>query len=116
MEKNKEGVITGEFKNARYAKDKILYIPPESKGFTKNRESRLAEAKGVNGKYTNREKGYIMSKKQAENLKEHLIKGHDAEFISGKIIEKDESHLHYASSRERIISNFPSCQNIKYYN
>lgn len=91
MEKNK-GVITGEFKDARYAKDKILYIPPSGSGFTKNRESRLAEAVGVNGKYTHREKGYIMSKKQAERLKEHLIKGHDAEFISGEIIENTDEY------------------------
>lgn len=87
------GEITGEFKPAKYAKDKIAYFPPDSKGSFKNREMRLAEAKGVSGKYSHRERAYIMSKGQAETLKKYLREGMDASPITGELEEKDLSYL-----------------------
>jgi hypothetical protein len=87
------GEVTGEFKPARYAKDKIAYFPPDSTGLFKNREMRLAQAKGVSGKYSHREKAYIMSKGQAETLKRYLREGMDASPITGELEEKDLSYL-----------------------
>jgi hypothetical protein len=86
----KGGTISGEFKEARYAKGKIAYHPPKSEDKYKNREMRLAEAKGVNGKWSHREKAYIMSKGQAEKLKKYLLEGKDASSITGNIYERDE--------------------------
>jgi hypothetical protein len=85
------GEITGEFKPARYAKDKVAYYPPPSKDGYKNREMRLAEAKGVRGKYSHREgHSFIMSKGQAETLKKYLREGRDASAITGELYDLDE--------------------------
>lgn len=84
------GVISGEFKDARYAKGKIAYLPPKSDNGRKNREMRLAEAKGVNGKWSHREKAYIMSKGQAEKLKKYLIEGKDAGYMTGEVYDREE--------------------------
>lgn len=84
----KGGKISGEFRDARYAKGKIAYHPPKSTDWSKNREMRLAEAKGVNGKWSHREKAYIMSIGQAERLKKYLLEGKNANSISGEIYEK----------------------------
>lgn len=78
----------GTFKDARYAKGKVLYIPPtREKGAWKGRQERLAEAKGISGKYTHREKGYIMSKTQAEKLKKYILEGYDAGSMTGELVK-----------------------------
>lgn len=79
--------IEGEFKEARYAKEKIAFHPRKGEpNAWKTREHVLAEAKGVSGKWSNREKAYIMSKGQAERLKRYIVEGYDACAITGEII------------------------------
>jgi len=90
----KSGKITGEFKPARYAKNKIAYFPPKSNDGFKNREMILAEAEGVRGKWSRRESAYIMSKGQAETLKRYLKEGKNANFYTHKISE-DETEQEY---------------------
>jgi len=52
---------------------------------------RLAQAKGVSGKYSKREgNSYIMSKGQAETLKKYLIEGRDASAVTGELYDLDD--------------------------
>ena len=68
---------------ARYAKGKVLVQAPSTDGWA-TRASRVAE--GVGGKYTNREKGFIMSPKQAERFHQMVRHGRDFNAISGKVV------------------------------
>lgn len=87
---DKPEIELGTFKEARYAKGKMLYIPPtREKGAWKGRQERLAEAKGISGKYTHREKGYIMSKSQAEKLKKYILEGYDAGSMTGELVKHE---------------------------
>lgn len=70
-------------KPARYAKGMMLVQAPGLAGF-KSRGSRLAEA--LKGKWTHREKGYVMSKAKAEKLKKLYDEGWDADFMSKELI------------------------------
>jgi len=67
---------------ARYAKNKMLVRAPSATGY-KTRAARLADA--LKGKWTNRERGYIMSKTKAEKLKKLYTDGWDADFYTGKL-------------------------------
>jgi len=69
-------------KPARYAKDMMLVQVLTSGGW-KNRGQRLAEALG---RWTHRERGYIMSKKKADRFKQLYDEGWDAEFMSNKLV------------------------------
>lgn len=90
---DKPEIELGTFKEARYAKGKVLYIPPPTGSDNwKNRQMKLAEAKGISGKYTNREKGYIMSKSQAEKLKKYILEGYDASAFTGELIKPEDSY------------------------
>jgi hypothetical protein len=89
----KPEIELGTFKEARYAKGKVLYIPPPTGSDNwKNRQMKLAEAKGISGKYTGREKGYIMSKSQAEKLKKYILEGYDASAFTGELIKPEDSY------------------------
>jgi hypothetical protein len=88
---DKPEIELGTFKEARYAKGKMLYIPPtKEKGAWKGRQERLAEAKGISGKYTHRENGYIMSKSQAGKLKKYILEGYDAGVMTGELVKPQD--------------------------
>ena len=70
-------------KPARYAKNMMLIQVP-SEGGWKNRGQRLAEA--VGGRWTHRERGFIMSKTKAKRFMRFYEEGWDAEFMSNKLI------------------------------
>ena len=64
-----------EAKPARYAKGQVaIHAKSDDSGF-KTRAMRLAE--GVGGRWSNREKAYIMSQSKADKLKDLHDKGHD---------------------------------------
>lgn len=86
----KEAVELDEFREddisiepARYAKNMMLVKAPSSTGF-KSRGDRLAGALG--GKWTNRERGYVMSKAKAEKLRKLYADGWDAEFFGSTLV------------------------------
>jgi len=68
---------------ARYAKRQVLIKCPSVDGF-KTRAARLAEA--LKGRYTNRERGYIMSEAKAEKLMRLYLDGWDATIMTGELI------------------------------
>lgn len=67
---------------ARYAKGKLAVRPSSSGNFRSN-ASYLAEA--VGGRYSNRERAYIMSPSQVRRMDAYLRQGMTANPISGEI-------------------------------
>jgi hypothetical protein len=76
---------TYEQRPARYAKNMILItIPNNSPSHWKNRGQRLAEA--LNGRWTHRESGYIMSKRKADRFRQLYDEGWDATSITYELV------------------------------
>lgn len=70
---------------ARYAKGKmIIQIIGNGSGF-KNRAARLAEAKGIGGKYVGRSGGYTVSPSAARKFERLFSEGWDACFWSREL-------------------------------
>lgn len=70
---------------ARYAKGKMIIRPtPDGTGY-KNRAARLAEARGIGGRYVGRSGGYTVSPTAASKFERLYAEGWDACFISGKL-------------------------------
>lgn len=67
---------------ARYAKGKIA-VRPSSQGDYRSNASYLAEA--VGGRYSNRERAYIMSPSQVRRMDTYLRQGMTANPITGEI-------------------------------
>lgn len=67
---------------ARYAKNMLAVRCPSTNGF-KTRAARLAEH--LKGRWSNREKAYIMSPTKAQKLRSLFDEGRDAD-IFGKLI------------------------------
>lgn len=74
-----EPIIT----SARYAKGMMLAKCPSQNGW-KSRAARLAEY--LRGRYTNRERGYILSPRKAQRLAELYAAGYDATYINATLI------------------------------
>lgn len=73
-----------EVRDARYAeKQKAVHCTFDNSGF-KTRAMRLCEA--LNGRYSNRERAYIMSARKAERLVSLFEAGYDAGFLSRELI------------------------------
>lgn len=69
---------------ARYAKNMMLVrVRRETHGM-KNRAARLCDH--LRGRWTNREKGYVMSRCKVEKLKALYTAGWDAAFITAELI------------------------------
>lgn len=68
---------------ARYAKGKVAVRPASTGGFRSD-ASRLAEA--VGGRWSNRERAYIMSEAQLRKVDTYLRQGMTADVITGEII------------------------------
>lgn len=67
---------------ARYSKGNVLAKCLSVDGF-KTRAARLAEA--LRGRYTGREKGYVMSPTKAEKLLRLYAEGWDASSVTGQL-------------------------------
>jgi hypothetical protein len=68
---------------ARYAKNKVLVQAHSDNGW-KTRAARLIE--GMGGRYTNRERGYIVSAACAERFQQRYAEGWDASVITKELI------------------------------
>ena len=79
-------ITTDDFtiKKARYAKGEVLVKTPAGEGFfSKSHAGRLAECLG--GRYTDRERGYVMSPGRAEALQRYLNAGYTGSWVSTTI-------------------------------
>ena len=61
---------------ARYAKGQMIVRPKGGSGMGGGRVERLCQA--LKGRWTNREKGYVMSPAKAEKLAHLVVSGKDA--------------------------------------
>ena len=82
--KGRQGTYTIE--NARYAKGKKIVRTPGDGTGLKTRAARLAQAKGIGGRWTNREKGYVMSPSAASRFEKLFREGWDANFMNDDLV------------------------------
>lgn len=77
-----------EIKPARYAKRQMAVHCAENGSGFKTRAMRLCDY--LNGRWSNRERAYIMSATKADRLKRLHAAGFDATFIDSRLISPDE--------------------------
>ena len=78
-----------QISNARYAKGKTaVRIQSDGTGW-KTRAQRLASAKGIGGRWSNREKAYIMSQTAAQKLLRLFLAGWDTNPFTSELIEPE---------------------------
>lgn len=70
---------------ARYAKGKMVIRPTSNGTGFKTRAARLAEAKGIGGKWVHRSGGYNVSPSAAKRFEKLYAEGWDACVISGTL-------------------------------
>lgn len=70
---------------ARYAKGKMIIRPTSDGSGYKTRAARLAEAKGIGGRWVNRSGGYTVSPTAARKFEKLYAEGWDASFITGEL-------------------------------
>jgi hypothetical protein len=73
---------------AQYAKGKMIIHCPSNTGY-KTRAARLAEAKGIGGKYVHRSHGYTVSPSAAARFEKLYAEGWDACVMTGRLEPPD---------------------------
>jgi hypothetical protein len=99
--KNKHGVQKATFtvSPARYAKGKMIVRAPSTDGY-KTQAGRIAEA--VGGKYSGREKGYVMAPTRAK-LMEHLMDvGAEANIMDNRVTIGEQKDLSPADAKKHL--------------
>lgn len=79
---------------ARYAKGKMIIRPKSDGSGFKTRAARLAEAKGIGGRWVHRSGGYTVSPAAARRFEKLYAEGWDASTWDGKMIEPKPAALH----------------------
>lgn len=70
---------------ARYAKGKMVIKTKSDGSGLKTRAARLAEARGIGGKWVNRSGGYTVSVSAAKRFAKLYAEGWDASYITGAL-------------------------------